>query len=92
MSAVGCPGDRGQQRGHEPQWRHERGRIYFVSANECHLWEDPAAPLFIRTETGPSVKSLGIDLVVYGCFAYTHARYSQAQKINGTGLVTPVFA
>ncbi len=66
--------------------------IYFVSANECHLWEDPAAPMFIRTETGPSVKSLGIDLVVYGYFAYTHARYSHAQKIAGTGLVTPAFA
>ena len=66
--------------------------IYFVSSNECHLWEDPAAPMFIRTETGPSVKSLGIDLVVYGYFAYTHARYTHAQKINGTGLVTPVFA
>jgi len=66
--------------------------IYFVSANECHLWEDPAAPVFIRTETGPSVKSLGVDLVVYGYFAYTHARYSHAQKISGTGLITPVFA
>ena len=66
--------------------------IYFVSANECHLWEDSAAPLFIRTETGPSVKSLGIDLVVYGYFAYTHARYSHAQKVSGTGLITPTFA
>ena len=66
--------------------------IYFVSANECHLWEDANAPLFIRTDTGPSVKSLGIDVVLYGYFAYTHARYSHAQKISGTGLVTPTWA
>lgn len=66
--------------------------IYFASSNECHLWEDPSAPLFIRTETGPSVKSLGIDLVVYGYFAYTHARYTQAQKIGGTGLAAPTWA
>ena len=38
------------------------------------------------------MKSLGIDLVVYGYFAYTHARYSHAQKVSGTGLITPTFA
>ena len=66
--------------------------IYFVSLPECHLWEDPNAPMLIRTETGPSVKSLGIDIVVYGYFAYTHARQAHTQKIGGTGLVTPAWA
>lgn len=65
--------------------------IYFVSANEAHLWEDANAPLLIRTETGPSVKSLGVDIVVYSYLAYTFARYTHSQKVNGTGLVTPTF-
>ena len=48
--------------------------------------------MMIRTETGPSVKSMGIDVVVYGYFAYTYARRPHAQKIAGTGLTTPAFA
>jgi len=65
--------------------------IYFVSQSESFLWEDPSAPMLIRTETGPSVKSLGVDVVVYGYAAYTFARQTHAQKIGGTGLVTPTF-
>ena len=65
--------------------------IYFVSRNESFLWEDPSAPMMIRTETGPSVKSLGVDVVVYGYFAYTFGRMPHAQKISGTGLVVPTF-
>ena len=66
--------------------------VYVLAANESHLWEDSNAPLFIRTDTGPSVKSLGVDLVVYGYSAFTHARYSGAsQRITGSGLVTPTF-
>lgn len=65
--------------------------IYFISRNESFLWEDASAPMMIRTETGPSVKSLGIDVVVYGYFAYTFGRLPHAQKISGTGLVAPTF-
>lgn len=65
--------------------------IYFVNLDEAFLWEDPKAPMLIRTETGPSVKSLGVDVVVYGYAAYTFARQPHVQKVNGTGLVTPVF-
>lgn len=65
--------------------------IYFLSRNEAFLWEDSDAPMLIRTETGPSVKSLGVDIVVYGYIAYTFARQAHAQKIAGTGLVTPTF-
>ena len=64
--------------------------VYVVDRNECHLWEDPSAPMFIRAEQ-PAAASLGVLLVVYGYFAYTHARYSHAQKIGGTGLVTPTW-
>jgi hypothetical protein len=65
-------------------------RIFLVDKNECHLWEDPSAPYFIRAEqTG--LANLSIKLVVYGYFAYTHARYTQARQIGGTGLVTPAF-
>ena len=65
--------------------------IYVVASQECHLWEDPSAPVFIRAEQ-PNAASLGVLLVVYGYYAFTHNRYSSAQqKIGGTGLVTPTF-
>lgn len=65
--------------------------IYVVSRRECHLWEDPSAPMMIRAEQ-PAVASLGVLFVVYSYFAYTHARYAQARKINGTGLIAPTFS
>jgi HK97 family phage major capsid protein len=63
---------------------------YLVDRQECHLWEDPNAPLFIRADQ-PLAANLQVVLVVYSYFAYTHSRYAQAQKIGGTGLVTPTF-
>ena len=65
--------------------------IYFVGANDIFLWEDPSAPMLIRTDTGPTVKSLGVDVVVYGYAAYTHVRRAHAQKISGTGLILPTW-
>ena len=63
--------------------------VYTVASSECHLWEDPAAPLFIRAE---QIKKLTIDLVVYGFYAFMLDRYGAShQKIAGTGLITPVF-
>ncbi|WP_182112894.1 hypothetical protein [Actinotalea sp. JY-7876] len=73
--------------------------VVVVARQEAHLWEDPAAPLFIRAETGPNTKKLGIDLVVYGYFAACFDRVVDSQgspkavhqKITGTGLVAPTF-
>lgn len=65
--------------------------IYFGAKNELHLWEDPSAPMFIRADQTKAA-NLQILLVVYGYFAYTFGRRPHAQKINGTGLVTPAFA
>jgi len=65
--------------------------IHLVDRMECHLWEDPQAPLFIRADQTQAA-SLGVLLVVYGFFAFAHNRYAQARKVAGTGLVTPVFA
>lgn len=66
-------------------------RIYVVSSQECHLWEDPNAPVFIRAEQ-PAVASLGVLLVLYGYFAYTFARYAASvQAISGTGMIAPTF-
>ena len=65
--------------------------IYLVDRNECHLWEDPNAPMYIRAEQ-PKLANLGVLMVVYGYFAYTHARYAQARKIAGTGLIAPTFS
>lgn len=64
--------------------------IYILDKQESHLWEDPAAPLFIRAEQ-PAAATLGVLLVLYGYFAYTHARVPNAQKISGTGLITPTW-
>jgi hypothetical protein len=65
--------------------------VYVVPTDECHLWEDPASPLFLRCEQ-PAAASLGVLLVLYGYFAYSMRRYSNAMsKISGTGTTTPVF-
>lgn len=65
--------------------------IYVVASDECHLWEDPNAPVFLRAEQAAAA-NLGVLLVLYGYFAYTFARYTNGQsKISGTGLVTPSF-
>lgn len=65
--------------------------VYIVASNECHLWEDPNAPVFIRAEQ-PAAASLGVLLVAYGYFAYSFRRYSSAfGKISGTGLIAPTF-
>lgn len=73
--------------------------IYVVSRSEAHLWEDPNAPMYIRAETGTSMKKLGIDMVVYGYYAACFTRVVNPagagvavhQKIDGTGLVAPTF-
>jgi hypothetical protein len=64
--------------------------IYFVAQSEGHLWEDPNAPLLIRADQTKAA-NLQILLVVYGYFAYTFTRRAHAQKVAGTGLVTPTF-
>jgi len=65
--------------------------IYTVAKDECHLWEDPSAPMFIRAEQ-PAAATLGVLLVVYSYFSYTMARYTNAVgKITGSGLIAPTF-
>lgn len=65
--------------------------VYVVPSAECHLWEDPSAPLFIRAEQ-TNAATLGVLFVVYGYFAYTFARYANGmQKISGSGLSAPTF-
>jgi hypothetical protein len=65
--------------------------IYVVASDECHLWEDPDAPVFIRAEQ-PKAAQLGVLLVLYGYFAYSFRRYSNAvQKVSGTSLTPPTF-
>jgi len=64
--------------------------VYFGAQSELHLWEDPNAPMLLRAEQS-QVKKLAVDFVAYGYFAYTFVRRPHAQKINGTGLVTPAF-
>jgi hypothetical protein len=65
--------------------------IYVADQQECHLWEDSAAPIMIRAEQ-TQAKNLDIDFVLYGFFAYTFSRYAgQNQKVTGTGLIPPTF-
>lgn len=65
--------------------------IYFAAQSEAHLWEDPNAPRLIRAEQSQA-KKLAVDLVLYSYYAFTFVRRPHAQKINGTGLITPAFA
>lgn len=66
-------------------------RIYLFDPDECHLWEDPQAPVFIRAEQAAAA-SLGVLMVLYGYFAYSFRRFDNAvQRVSGTGLVTPTF-
>ena len=59
--------------------------LYVVPAMECHLWEDPSAPVFIRAEQ-PNATSLGVLLVVWEYFAYTFGRYTNGMgKGRGNG-------
>jgi hypothetical protein len=65
--------------------------VYVVPASECHLWEDPSAPVFIRAEQAKAA-NLGVLLVLYGYFAYSFRRYTNGMgKVGGTGLTTPTF-
>jgi hypothetical protein len=65
--------------------------IYVVPSQECHLWEDPQAPVFIRAEQ-PAAANLGVLLVLYGYFAYSFRRFTNATVvISGTGTVPPVY-
>ncbi|WP_328449113.1 hypothetical protein [Amycolatopsis sp. NBC_00438] len=65
--------------------------IYVVPADECHLWEDPNAPVYIRADQ-PKAASLGVLLVLYGYFAYSFRRFPAGmQSITGSGLSTPAF-
>lgn len=65
--------------------------VYVIDPDECHLWEDANAPIFIRAEQAAAA-SLGVLLVLYGYFAYSFRRFTgSVQAINGTGLITPTF-
>jgi hypothetical protein len=65
--------------------------MYVVASDECHLWEDPSAPVFLRCEQ-PAAANLGILMILYGYFAYSFRRYANANsKITGTGFVSPTF-
>jgi HK97 family phage major capsid protein len=65
--------------------------IFVTSRDECHLWTDPNQPAFIRAEQ-PNVTSLGVLLVVYGYYAYTFNRYTNAQQvITSTNFTAPTF-
>ncbi|WP_326729716.1 phage major capsid protein [Streptomyces phaeochromogenes] len=64
--------------------------IYLVDRQECHLWEDPDAPVYIRAEQAKAA-NLGVLMVVYGYYAFTFQRQPHARKIAGTGLIAPTF-
>jgi hypothetical protein len=60
-----------------------------IAAQEGHLWEDPAAPVYIRAEQ-PAAASLGVLLVIWEYFAFSWRRYTGAHaQITGSGMVVP---
>ena len=64
--------------------------VYFGAKSEFHLWEDPGAPMLIRAEQTKAA-NLQVLYVISGFFAYMLNRRLHAQKISGTGLITPAF-
>jgi hypothetical protein len=64
--------------------------IYVVPASECHLWEDPGAPAFIRAEQ-PAAQRLGVLLVLYGYYAFTLQRFGAGLVQKVPGLTVPTF-
>jgi Phage capsid family len=66
--------------------------IYVVPSTECHLWESPGAPIYIRAEQ-PSLPELGVLMLVYSYGSYSFERMPSGtvQKVGGTGLTTPSF-
>lgn len=65
--------------------------MFVVATQECHLWEDPSAPVYLRCEQ-PVAANLGVLVVLYGYFCYSLRRYPNANSvISGTGLIAPVF-
>jgi HK97 family phage major capsid protein len=64
--------------------------IFVVDLNECHLWEEAAAPTYVTFEE-PTGK-VAINIVLFGMSAFTADRYGKAiAQINGTGLAAPTF-
>jgi len=64
--------------------------IFVVDLNECHLWEEAAAPTYVTFEE-PTGK-VALNIVLFGMSAFTGERYPGAiAQINGTGLATPSF-
>jgi hypothetical protein len=64
--------------------------IFVVDLNECHLWEEAAAPTYVTFEE-PNGK-VALNIVLFGMSAFTAERYPKAiAAINGTGLATPSF-
>lgn len=64
--------------------------IYVIDPDHSLLWEDPAAPMLIRSEEVKAA-NLQVLLVVYGYYAFTFGRAPHARKISGTGLAAPTF-
>lgn len=64
--------------------------LYVVPADECHLWEDPSAPAFIRAEQ-PKASNLGVLLVLYGYYAFTFSRMPAGAMSSVKGLPTHTF-
>jgi HK97 family phage major capsid protein len=62
-----------------------------VTADELHLWEDPGAPMFIRSDEAAS-NNLTVRFVGFGYSAFAAGRYPAAHgTISGAGLATPTF-
>lgn len=64
-------------------------RIIAADMRDQFLWEDPAAPVFIRAEQAPAA-SLGVLSVIYSFSAFTAGRQPKSiAVVSGTGLILP---
>lgn len=65
--------------------------LYAVTTSECFLWEEPNAPLRIRTDD-TLANQLSVRFVVYSYSAFSAGRYPGAHGYaTGSGYTTPAF-
>lgn len=64
-------------------------QAYVVATDSLYFWEGQGSPVMIRAEQ-PKAAQLGVLLVAYEYFAYTHERYTDGVgAVSGTGMAAP---
>ena len=60
--------------------------VYVLSTKQSKLFEAPGRDVLIRAEA-PAANQLGVMLVLYEYFGFTHAQLAGSAKVDGTGTI-----